>query len=148
MWEWLLLQIAPRDPAFQGVALHGTAPRAVSELIVPGVVTLAALGGCFLAWWWLRREKDEPLVTSTDLLSEFRKMREEGTITQAEFDRVRAKLGNQIRQEQGQPTVPIQELPPLPREEGDFEWNEIDLHQLDPQRPGSSPPPPPANPSQ
>ncbi len=101
------------------------------QLGIAVVVVGFALGVLAFAWWWFREDKEEPAVTANDLLSEFRRMRDEGTMSPAEFERVRAKLGNKIRSEHGQQPIPLGELPPLPSEEEDFEWNEIDLKKLD-----------------
>jgi hypothetical protein len=120
MSGWLIADAITRSPA------HIPWLHLGASLAVVGIT----LGLLAFAWRWLRDEKEEPTVTSNDLLSEFRKMRDEGTMSPAEFDRVRAKLGNKIRTEHGQPPIAVGELPPLPPEEGDFEWNEIDLKKF------------------
>ncbi|MBY0589215.1 SHOCT domain-containing protein [bacterium] len=100
------------------------------NLAIPLGVGSLALMAVGAVWWWFSRSSDEPSINSSDLLEEFRQMLDAGTITPAEFERVRMKLGNRIRQEQGQRPAAEKTLAPLPAEEGDFEWEEIDLSHL------------------
>jgi hypothetical protein len=116
----------------------------LDRFLVPVLVSALALGLSGWAFWWWRSDRAEPKVTSNDLLSEFRKMLADGTMTPAEFERVRAKLGNQIRQEHGERPIELADLPPLPSEDEDFEWNEIKIDDLDDpkgNRPQSNPSP-------
>jgi hypothetical protein len=127
MWGCLIADAGMRPPA-QIPWQHITV-----SLVVVGI----ALGAIGLAWWWFQVGDEEPKVTSNDLLSEFRRMLDDGTISPAEFERVRAKLGNKIRTEHGRQPIHIGELPPLPPADEDFEWKEIDLKEFD--DPGTEP---------
>jgi hypothetical protein len=76
------------------------------ELVVPvllGILALLAvlLGLAILVKYlarWAKGHEDE-LPPSAGLLSQFRILYERGECTQEEFDRVRAKLGKQLREE-------------------------------------------------
>jgi hypothetical protein len=104
---------------------------------------LAVLVGV-LVMVWVRKlfqsEKEE--VSPNDLLSDFRRMRDQGLMSEAEFTRVRGLLGNKLREEVGHSPIDIALLPPIdtneiPSEaeressESEYDWEDIDIESLE-----------------
>lgn len=112
---------------------------AMKELANPIFISGIALGFLVLVvlalMYLLKKPTDvtAELPTPNDMLTEFRRLREQGLMSEAEYERVRRKLGNQIRAAAGQAPMEIEKLPPLPADEseGEFEWEDVDLKSLD-----------------
>jgi hypothetical protein len=74
----------------------------------------ALLVGAFLVWVlerWRKRSGTEGL-SAGDQLSHFRELRDQGTITQEEYERIRARLAGTIRREMNVPPPVLPAVPP------------------------------------
>ena len=105
-----------------------------------GLVVIVAI----LIVVWIRKnlQSDQEVLTPNDLLTDFRRLREQGVMSEAEFNRIRGLLANKLREEAGQSPVDLANLPPLevgesqqPEEfqpaESEYEWEDIDLHTFE-----------------
>jgi len=73
-------------------------------LYLAGALLLGAMVIALVKRWHRRAEADE--LTPSDQLARYRSLYEEGTISQEEYERLRALLGGQLRQSLGGPTRP------------------------------------------
>jgi hypothetical protein len=80
----------------------------LAATLLVGAIVIALLGR-----WWRRRTPQEDLSPSGQL-AHFRSLYEAGTISQEEFERLRALLGGQLRQELGVPAPAPQGPAPAP----------------------------------
>jgi hypothetical protein len=81
-------------------------------LALAGLLLLLAALVAFLRRW--QNSPEEPAPNANDQLGDFRELFERGEISQAEFDRIRAKLGKQLQVELQVPSKPA--VPPAPPE--------------------------------
>ncbi len=88
------------------------------QLLVTGLCLAAALlvGAIVIALSsrWRRRRGLEEDLSPSGQLAHFRSLYEAGTISQEEFERLRALLGGQIRQEMGVPAPAPEGTAPAP----------------------------------
>jgi hypothetical protein len=107
---WLLANAkGPRpwaDPRFLWTSI------ALAGLILLGVLLIAWLDR------WRRQSEPQPL-TANDQLAHFRELHEKGELSQAEFDRIRAKLGGELQQELDLSGRDAAGQPVEPRQKGD-----------------------------
>ncbi len=103
------------SPAFAATNLLDS-----TEFIV-GTVSLIVvlLSGAVVIWYldrW-RKQRERAGVESTESLSHFRELFENGEITEGEYKRIRGKVSSQMRKEVGLPSpAPAAESPALPPE--------------------------------
>jgi hypothetical protein len=103
----------------------GPAPEAAqrSLLWITALAVIGAilLGAAVLAWvdrW--RKRTDQDRLSANDQMAHFRQLYERGEISPEEFTRIRALLGERIKQELDVPTptlTPLDEPPPEPPRE-------------------------------
>lgn len=105
-----------------------------ASLIVVGLVASTVV-------LWVRRWATKPAdtVAANDMLSDFKRLKAEGELSDEEFRRIRSVLDDKIRAQAGMAPTMTEKLLPLTdesAEEVDFEWREVDLKAL-----GGGPPP-------
>jgi hypothetical protein len=81
-----------------------------ATLALIGVILLGALLIVVLDRW-RRRLDEEPCSTANDQLAAFRTMFERGEMSQEEFERIRAHLGGQLREELDVKVAPPADVP-------------------------------------
>jgi hypothetical protein len=88
------------------------------QLLVTGLCLAAALlvGAIVIALvsWWRRRSEPEEDLSPSAQLAHFRSLYEAGTISQDEFERLRALLGGRMRETLGVPPPPETPAKPPP----------------------------------
>ena len=88
-------------------------------LVGTGALIAVLLGGAVVIWWldrW-RKKQERASVESTESLTNFRALFENGEITEEEYKRVRGKLSTQMRREVGLPIpAPVAVAPADPPE--------------------------------
>src|SRR5207248_1606105 len=89
-WLWLAADAPPRPGFWQPRLLAAT-------LILVGIILLGALVIYWIDRW--RKQSAPPSLTASAQLANFRELYEEGDLSQAEFDRIRARLTPLLRQE-------------------------------------------------
>ncbi len=87
-----------------------------TEFLVGTVSLIAALLGGAVVIWYLdrwRKQQQRGAAESTESLTHFRELFENGEITETEYKRIRGKVSTQMRKEVGLP-VPIPVVEPSP----------------------------------
>ena len=103
------------SPAFAATNLLDS-----TEFIVGTAALIAVLLGGAVVIWWLdrwRKRQERAGVESTESLTKFRALFENGEITEGEYVRIRDKVSHQMRREVGLPIpAPAAEAPADPPE--------------------------------
>jgi hypothetical protein len=130
----LLAEAAPGGRPPPGEWLKAALPL-VGALLVGAVIL-------YLFDRWRKRAARREANASNDQLSHFRSLYEEGEMSREEFERVKALLSGQLRQELNVPAPPAPEAPPAVNGTAPADTNV----QASPPGPQSPPPPeaPPA----
>lgn len=81
------------------------------------------------------RSGDEP---ANELLTDFRRMKEQGAVSDEEFQRIKGVLGNQIRVAQGQQPVELPKLDPMDESSGEYEWIDVEIPERDQPKSGDT----------
>ncbi|HXG09920.1 MAG TPA: SHOCT domain-containing protein [Gemmataceae bacterium] len=119
---WLATELALRH--FAGLLAQTTEPRrgrSISSddwlglwwhyVVLLGVALVAVLAVYGFMRWWRRKGPDR--LSASEQLSQFRKLYEQGQLSQEEFERLRALLGERMKREmEGQSSVPDQRVGP------------------------------------
>jgi uncharacterized small protein (DUF1192 family) len=85
----------------------------VWSLVLAGILLLAAIGFMFFDRW-RKRPSGESARDTALTMSSFREMYENGELTEAEYERIKAKMAAKMREKLGVPMAPPASPPPTP----------------------------------
>lgn len=104
-WHTMATTIMARPSGWDFPLLWATLPLVGALLLAAAIIAAAKK--------WRRRSGLERL-TATEQLAHFRSLYERGELSEEEYARVRARLGERLKQEMALPAVPAAETPPSP----------------------------------
>lgn len=107
-------------------------------IVVGSLIAVGLAAGATVLWVkrWASRPPSEP--SANQMLSEFKRLKAQGELSDEEYRRIRNVLDNKIRVQAGMAPAAIDMLDPLPgeaAEDSDFEWQEVDLRALESKSP-------------
>lgn len=126
----------------EGAEWAGVNQDALYRFLIGGLILILAIPLIFLGFSWYRKRLDrsEANPDPNTMMEEFRELRAKGEMSEEEYRRVKAILGNKIRGASGQAPVAMPRFERLPEETGnedEYEWRDVEIKPTD--QPPSAP---------